>query len=376
MKKYFVYVLELLLFISAIIFNIVFKSEILLKVSIIIISVLYLLEYGFQKDNSYLKPLITRIVISCLLSFLIVIYSIGLFTGFNNTVFNLNFSYIFSVIILEAASIVLLELMRYVICKNSTLTKKPIIFFTIVMILLNVITEINGYNLKETEGIFVFASVVILPVISRELLCSYLAYKVSYLPGLIFKLVIVLYEFALPIIPNLGYYLYATFNLFLVFFIYFISSKSIDYAEKAKAYVKKSTRRVIYYPILAMLLIVIALISGLFKYKLIAIGSDSMKPVYARGDGVLYRKATANDLETGDIVVFSKGNTVVTHRVYSITRKGDSVVIQTKGDANNAPDGFSVYESDVLGIVEYRIKYIGFPTVWLNDLFDRRENND
>ena len=101
-----------------------------------------------------------------------------------------------------------------------------------------------------------------------------------------------------------------------------------------------------------------------------------MKPVYARGDGVLYRKATANDLETGDIVVFSKGNTVVTHRVYSITRKGDSVVIQTKGDANNAPDGFSVYESDVLGIVEYRIKYIGFPTVWLNDLFDRRENND
>ncbi len=372
MKKYFVYVLELLLFISAIIFNIFFKSDLLLKISIIIISILYLLEYGFQKDNSYLKPLVTRIVISCLLSFLIVIYSIGLFTGFNNTVFKLNFSYLFNIVFLEIVSIVLLELMRYIICKNSTKTKKPIIFFTIVMILLNVITEISGYNLKETEGIFVFVSVVILPVVSRELLCSYLAYKVSYVPSLVFKLVIVLYEFVLPIIPNLGYYLYASFNLFLVFFIYFLSSKSIDYAEKAKAYVKKSTRRIIYYPILVMLLILIALISGLFKYKLIAIGSNSMQPVYGRGDAIIYRKADASEVDTGDIIVFNKEGTIVTHRIVNITRGGKSLVIQTKGDANNAPDGFAVYSSDVLGIVEYRIKYIGYPTVWINDLFDRK----
>ena len=370
MKKYFVYVLELLLFISAIIFNMFFKSELLLKVSIIIISVLYLLEYGFQKDNSYLKPLVTRIVISCLLSFLIVIYSIGLFTGFSNTVFKLNFNYIFNIVILEFISIVLLELMRYVICKNSSLNKKPIIFFTIVMIVLNVITEINGYNLSESEGIFVFISVVVLPVISRELLCSYLAYKVSYLPSLIFKVVIVLYEFVFPIIPNLGYYLYATFNLFLAFFIYFLSSKSIDYAEKAKTYVKKSTRRIIYYPILILLIILIALISGVFKYKLIAIGSDSMKPVYARGDAIIYKKADASEVDKGDIIVFYKNNTIVTHRIVNITRGGSTLVIKTKGDANNAPDTFDVNGSEVLGIVEYRIKYIGFPTVWINELFD------
>lgn len=376
MKKYFVYVLELLLFISAIIFNIFFKSELFLKVSIIIISILYLLEYGFQKDNSYLKPLVTRIVISCLLSFLIVIYSIGLFTGFNNTVFNLSFSYLFNIVILEAISIVLLELMRYVICKNSTQTKKPIIFFTIVMILLNVITEISGYNLGEAEGVFVFVSVVILPVISRELLCSYLAYKVSYLPSLIFKLVIVLYEFVLPMIPNLGYYLYATFNLFLAFFIYFLSSKSIDYAEKAKVYVKKSTRRIIYIPIMVMLLILIVLISGIFKYKMIAIGSNSMVPVYGRGDAIIYRKADASEVDTGDIIVFSKEGIIITHRIVSITRGGRTLLIQTKGDANNAPDSFTVNSSDVLGIVEYKIKYIGYPTVWMNELFEGREIND
>ncbi len=376
MKKYLVYGLELLLFISAIIFNIFYKSELLLKISIIIIGIIYLLEYGFHKDNSYLKPLVTRIVISCLLSFFIIIYSIGLFLGFNKTVLSFNFNYLFNVVVLEIVAIIVLELMRYIICKNLTTTKKPIVFFTIIMMALNIITEINGYNLGEAEGIFVFISVVVIPVVSRELLCSYLAYKVSYLPSLIFKLVIVLYEFVLPIIPNLGYYLYATFNLFLVFFIYYLSSKSIDYAEKAKVYVNKSTRRVIYYPIILLLFIIIVLISGIFRYKMIAIGSNSMSPVYGRGDAVIYKKVDANDVQYGDIIVFSKEGTIVTHRIASITKNGNVILIKTKGDANNTIDSFTVNGSEVLGKVEYRIKYIGFPTVWINELFEGREIND
>ena len=372
MKKYFVYILELLLFVSAIIFSIFYKNDFLLKISIIVITIVYLLEYGFHKDNSYLKPLVTRIVISCLLSFLIIIYSIGLFTGFNNTVLKFNFNYLFSVVFLGLITTILLELMRYVICKNSTVSKKPIVLFTIIMMVLNIITEINGYNLSETEGIFVFISVVVLPVISRELLCSYLAYKVSYLPALIFKLVITLYEFVMPIIPDLGYYLYASFNIFLVFFIYFISSKSIDYAEKAKVYVNKSTRRVIYIPILVFLLLIVLLISGLLKYKMIAIGSDSMVPAYGRGDAVIYVKADAEDVKKDDIVVFVKEGIIVTHRAVGVTKNGNEILIRTKGDANNAPDNFTLKGSDVLGIVEYRVKYIGYPTVWINELFDKK----
>ena len=376
MKKYFVYILELLLFISAIIFNIFLKNDLILKLSIIIISILYLLEYGFQKDNSYLKPLVTRITISCLLSFLIIIYGVGLFTGFNNSVLKFNFNYLFNIFFLETLCVVLLEMMRYVICKNITTTKKPIVFFTIIMIILNVITEINGYNLKETEGIFVFLSVVVLPVISRELLCSYLSYKVSYLPSLIFKIVITLYEFVLPIIPNLGYYLYASFNIFLSFFIYYLSSKSIDYAEKAKVYVKKSTMRVIYTPIIVFLVVIIMLISGLFGYKMIAIGSNSMVPVYSRGDAIIYKNAIGTDVNEGDIIAFTKEGVVITHRVIAISRSGDTVLIKTKGDANNAPDSFTVKNSDVLGIVKLRVKYIGYPTIWINEMFEGREIND
>ena len=48
MKKYFVYILELLLFVSAIIFSIFYKNDFLLKISIIVITIVYLLEYGFH----------------------------------------------------------------------------------------------------------------------------------------------------------------------------------------------------------------------------------------------------------------------------------------------------------------------------------------
>ena len=55
--------------------------------------------------------------------------------------------------------------------------------------------------------------------------------------------------------------------------------------------------------VLTMFLIfVVALISGVFKYKMIAIGSDSMNPIYYRGDAIIYEKDT--DIQKGDILVF------------------------------------------------------------------------
>ena len=202
----------------------------------------------------------------------------------------------------------------------------------------------------------------------------YLTYKVSYIPSLLFKSVIVLYEFILPIIPNLGNYLFSVFNLILTYFIFYFSSKAIQYAEKSNKYTRKASKRIIYIPILIGLIIIVVLVSGFLKYRMIAIGSNSMVPVYEKGDAIIYEKVNADKLQIGDIIAFKQNDVIITHRIVSI-KKNNSYVFKTKGDNNNAVDYFDVQGYNVLGKVMYKVKYIGYPTIWINDFFRRGEIN-
>lgn len=373
-KNLKLYIIELLLLISIIVFNVVYESTLYLNISIVVITIISYFLFGFQKDNSYIKGNIVRIVISCLLSFFIVTYSIGLFVGFHKTILNLSANYLVRIVLIEFFVIFCEEILRFIVAKKSFDTMIPLILFTIIMCILNIIIEINGYNFNDREMVFIFSSVVVVTVISREVLCSYLTYKVSYIPSLLFKSVIVLYEFILPIIPNLGNYLFSVFNLILTYFIFYFSSKAIQYAEKSNKYTRKTSKRIIYIPILIGLIIIVVLVSGFLKYRMIAIGSNSMVPVYEKGDAIIYEKVNADKLQIGDIIAFKQNDVIITHRIVSI-KKNNSYVFKTKGDNNNAVDYFDVQGYNVLGKVMYKVKYIGYPTIWINDFFRRGEIN-
>ena len=56
-----------------------------------------------------------------------------------------------------------------------------------------------------------------------------------------------------------------------------------------------------------------------------------------------------------------------------ISKIDDKHVIQTKGDANNTPDAWEVTDDEILGVVNYSIKYIGYPTLWFNEIYEGKE---
>ena len=99
---------------------------------------------------------------------------------------------------------------------------------------------------------------------------------------------------------------------------------------------------------------------------MIAVASGSMVPVYEKGDAVIYEKVSADDLQIGDILAFQKSKIIVTHRIVEI--RDNSI---KKVDANNGVDSYEVEASDVLGKVVYKVRYIGYPTVWINEFFKR-----
>jgi len=74
--------------------------------------------------------------------------------------------------------------------------------------------------------------------------------------------------------------------------------------------------------------------------------SHSMYPALNRGDLILVKGTTPQEIEVGTVVVFHHKEGLAVHRVVQI--KGDTIV--TKGDANPEPDAPITYD-DIVGRV-------------------------
>ena len=89
-----------------------------------------------------------------------------------------------------------------------------------------------------------------------------------------------------------------------------------------------------------------------FGYGAAVVLSGSMEPTYSAGDLLVVKKT--DHYQTGDIVVYQSGRSLVVHRI--IDMNGETVT--TQGDANNAPDEpFAV--SQIKGISVGSIPFVG-----------------
>ena len=110
-------------------------------------------------------------------------------------------------------------------------------------------------------------------------------------------------------------------------------------------------------------------------HPVFSVASGSMTPTFDTGDLIVDRALTASQAESlhkGEVITFRADSPAtggvpmtVTHRIYAVSRTlsplGVPVVsYQTKGDANNAPDAWTIHPNDVLGLYESRIASGGY----------------
>jgi signal peptidase len=130
-------------------------------------------------------------------------------------------------------------------------------------------------------------------------------------------------------------------------------------------------RRVILAAWVGLVVLVMALVAGshvapALGYTLVIVKGPSMEPAIPLGSLAIERPAIPADLAVGQVVTFVLPNhVVVTHR---ITRLGDAngtLLIETKGDANAAPDPAMHPASGVTGIVVAHVPVAGFLLAFL-----------
>lgn len=119
--------------------------------------------------------------------------------------------------------------------------------------------------------------------------------------------------------------------------------------------------------LVSILLCLLLYFPRLLGYNSYTILSGSMLPSYKIGSVVFSKSIDINDgsLKVGDVIIYSKGDKKVSHRVYSIDWDNKSVI--TKGDNNNSCDSTPVSFSDIDGKVSFNIPYIGYISILMRN---------
>ena len=112
------------------------------------------------------------------------------------------------------------------------------------------------------------------------------------------------------------------------------------------------------------------LISCRFYYGALVIATESMTGAIDKGDVIIYEQYENQDLKKGQIIVFySSTEQKTVHRISDLKRIDGELRVYTKGDANESDDlGYRI-KKDIIGIQTLKIKYLGYPTVWMRELF-------
>ena len=326
----------------------------------------------FIKNKEYIK----KMIIISLIYVILYVY-LGFIFGFVRSPYSHNILTIFKNIWQIIIPIVAIEYTRSALVNNNFKNK----FYIIISILMFFALElgINSLmnNITEREAAFKYISSIFMPLLFSEVIYTYLSVKGSYKLVLMYRLIIEFMFLLSPIYPDLDWFLTGILGILIPVIIYIVFKYDFDKKKRDTSRIRqKKQNPVIYVPIILLIITFVSFMAGLFIYEPIAIISNSMHPVFNRGDVVVLRKADKNELKKIDkytIIVYSIDSQQIVHRVIDKKVENGKLVFQTMGDANNAPDSRLVNEEQVIGVYQFSIKYIGYPSVWLSEFFKNEE---
>lgn len=375
MKKSFkqlltIQIFMLLVIITGFFYGNVFKNDlqiIFLFVSFVALYSVFRLD--IRNDFKYRQTLKT--VMICLLFYFILIYIGGLFTGFAKTIYSFGFTNLIYNIIPTLIYIVLMEFIRSIYINRSNNNKIIIVLSCIVFIIYDSFSKFYLYNLSVSDDLYEYIGLVILVSIARNIFLSILCSKSNVINCIIYRIITELYIFIVPIVPNFGPYINSVLEITLPLIIGLILMSPSKRILPSPNMTKRG--RISSIVVVSILLLIILLNSGLIKYQMFVIGSNSMNPYIYRGDVIIARRTNSKEIKQikkGEILVFRYDKKIVSHRVYKIITRNNKLYFRTKGDNNDQVDDNLAKESDVIGTVSFRIKYIGLPSIWLREALE------
>lgn len=366
------FLLELLLLIFLVFALFVSNIYKILYLSIFMFFYGIIISIIIKKNNviPYYRKEIIRLMLVFGIIYVMFFYLLGFYFGFYKSSILFGWNTLKKIIIPLCILIYSTEFIREkFLSYKSKVSKFMILIITILIDLILYNGVYSAFNLVNLDDFLSLIGFAFFASMSNNLLYNYISIRYGKNGIIIYKFITSLYMYIIPVVPNV----YMFFRIFLrIIYPYFIylflkntySKSSIFISSKCK------TKEIAFNVLLVTIsLFFIMLVSCKFKYGILVIGSGSMTGTINIGDAIIMEKYNKQRINEGDIIVFEKDGLQIVHRVIDVKNINNEYRFYTKGDANNDIDDKYRTIDDIRGVLKLKIKYIGYPTVWVKKLF-------
>lgn len=371
-------ILELLLII--LLFFALFASNIITRQVLSMIMLVYMfIAYKFlkkRKIESINKKQVTILMLIFGLVYLAIFYLLGLYFGFVKSKVILSIWSIFRFIIPLTIIIISSEIIRKVFIaqhirfkfKSIKFDISPVLTY-IAMVLIDLVIYTGVYNLSNLDDFLTAIGFVLFASLSCNLLYNYISARYGSKGIIIFRLITVLFVYIIPVTPDVFLFLRTFLRMLYPYIIYLILEKLYSKNDFAVAYNDRRKEFVGNTVLLVVLTLVIMLVSCQFRYGILVIGSHSMTGTIDKGDAVIFESYDNQNIKEGQVIIFDYNGIQTIHRVVDIKSVNGENRYYTKGDANKKMDTGYVTKEKIQGLVKLKVKYIGYPTIWVRNMF-------
>ena len=292
----------------------------------------------------------------------------GMFvTSYKNPYF-VNTERLLSVIIPSIVIIITSEIARGVFLgqKNK--------FATVMSWLVCVMAEVLMFSgCAEFESFNHFMDLVglsLFPAISANLYYHYSAKRFGVLPNISYRVISTLYVYFIPTYSEIPGALHSCIKILLPLLM-LVLLRALFEKKKKNARVK-GAKVSIFASVVAVAVVIATamLISCQFRFGAMVIATESMTGEINKGDIILFERYDGQVIKEGQVIVFQQHEVNVVHRVIKIENIGGETRYYTQGDANNEPDRGYRTREDIVGLTDFKVAYIGYPTLWLRSLLE------
>ena len=313
---------------------------------------------------------VTIILIIFAAIYLIAFYAMGLYFGYYRATFTFSNRTLINYIIPTSIIIITSEVIRNRLLAQNTKFSQTLTL--IIMVLVDLAIYIDIYNTNTFKKIIEVIGFTFFASVACNLLYNYVSNRYGIVGNIIYRLITVLYIYIIPYIPNVYVFFRAILRMIYPYIIYQVleytfakNNMIVALEDKRKNFISKV--------ILGFMTVTLAmLITCQFKYGILVIGSGSMTGAINKGDAIFLEQYNKNkEIEIGQVIIFNKDNKKIVHRVVDVKKVNGEKRYTTKGDANQENDDGYITEEDITGICKFRIAYIGYPSIWIRDIFSK-----
>ena len=305
--------------------------------------------------------------------YLIMRFTSGIFEGFGYSPYDRSFLGILRNLFAYYLPNLCREVVRAAVVMSCKPGKKRTKVICVVTTFVLALSEMNVNRLlrgfSTPFGAFEQLGGYFMPALVTSAMLTLAAMYAGFLPGIIYQSAVTLLFYFIPVMPDSTWLTISLLGSLIPLITAIVINYTVGLANHTMTRRDmKEDSPASWVVTFVLLMAFVLFVTGVLPYYPVAVATGSMEPTIMTGDMVVVDKTekTKDAIDVGDVVQFKRGTYTVIHRIIEKHDTDGTTFFVTKGDNNASPDSGEITYADIVGKVQFRVRYVGYLTLWMH----------